>query len=55
MKNRCVEKVINTVATKGSCCFLLISGFIDETEKYYTNNKRSLDRSGYKKQHCLDF
>ena len=53
-KIRCGEKVINTVATKESCCFILISGFIDETEKYYTNNKRSLDPSEYKKQRCLD-
>ena len=55
MKNRCVEKVLNTVATKGSCCLILISGFIDETEKYYTNNKCSLDPSEYKKQRCFDF
>ena len=55
MKNRCVEKALNTVATKGSCCLNLISGFIDETEKYYTNNKCSLDPSEYKKQRCLDF
>ena len=39
MKNRCVEKVLNTVDTKRSCCLILISGFIDETEIYYTNNK----------------
>ena len=55
MKIRCVEKVLNTVATKGSCCFILISSFVDETEKYYTYNKRSLDPREYKKQRCLDF
>ena len=55
MKNRCVEKVLNTVAVKGSCSLILISGFIFETEKYYTNNKRSLDPNEYYKQSCLDF
>ena len=56
MKISCVEKELNTVATKESCCFILISGFFDETEKYYTNNKRSLDPSEYKKkQRRLDF
>ena len=55
MKNRCVEKVLKTVATKASCCLILINGFIDETEKYYTNNKCSLDPSEYKKLRCLDF
>ena len=55
MKNSRVEKVSDTVATKGSCCLILISGFIDETVKYYTNYKRSVDPSEYKKQRCLDF
>ena len=41
------KKVLDTVATKGSCSLILISGFIDETEKYYTNIKRSLDPSEY--------
>ena len=44
MKIRFVEKVFKTVATKGRCCFILVSGF-DETEQYYTNNKRLLDPS----------
>ena len=42
MKIRRVEKVLNTVAAKGSCSFILISGSIDDnddTEKYFTNNK----------------
>ena len=47
MKNMCVEKVLNTIATKGSCSLILISGFIVETGKYYTNNQRSLDPSEY--------
>ena len=34
--------------------FILISAFIDETEKYYTNNNRSLDPSEHKKQRFLD-
>ena len=32
MKNKCVEKVLDTVATKGSCSLILMSGFIDETK-----------------------
>ena len=55
VKMGCVKQALKTVATKGSCCLFLISGFIDETEKYYTNNKCSLDPSEYKKQRCLDF
>ena len=50
MENKCVEKVIFTLATNGSCCFSLITGVIDETdeneidEKYYTTNNIHLLR-----------
>ena len=33
----------------------MINGFIDETEKYYISNKRSIDPSEYKKQRSLEF
>ena len=33
----------------------LISGLIDETQRFYTNKKRSYDLSEYKKQRCLNF
>ena len=55
MKIRCVKKVVNTVATKRSCCIILINGFIDETQNYEINNKRSLDASEYQKKHCFNF
>ena len=45
MKIRWVENVLITVAIKGSCCFILISGSIDEIEKFYSYSKRSRDRS----------
>ena len=54
MEFRCVEEVY-TVATKGSCCFILISGFIDETQMYDTIYKRSFDPSDYKIKRCLNF
>ena len=54
-KIRRVEIVLKTAATEASCCFILISGTIDEVEMYDTNNKRSLDLSEYKKRRCLNF
>ena len=54
-KSGASKKVKNTVATKGNCSLVLISCFIDETEKYNNNNKRSLDPSEHRKQRCLDF
>ena len=53
-KISCEEKLLNTAATKGTYCLYLISGF-EETEKFYTNNKRSLDPSENTKQRCLNF
>ena len=55
VKFRCVEIVLNTVPTKASSCFVLISGLFDETRMYYTSKKRSHDLSEDKKQRCLNF
>ena len=55
VKIRCVTIVFNTVATKSSSCFVLISGLTDETPMYYTNKKRPYDLNEYKKQRCLNF
>ena len=55
VETRRMKIVLNTAAAEGSCCFVLISGIINEAEMYDTNKKRSLDLSDYKKQHCLNF
>ena len=55
IKIRRVKNVLNTPAAEASCCFILISGLIEEAELYDTNNKRSFDLSEYKKQRCLKF
>ena len=55
IKIRRVKNVLNTPAAEASCCFILISGLIEEAEMYDTNNKRSFDLSEYKKQRCLKF
>ena len=54
-ENQLRRNSINTVATKPSCCFILISALTDETQMYGANKKPLLDLSEYKKQLCLTF
>ena len=55
VKFRCVRIVFNAVATKASCCFILMRKVTDDTKMTDTNWKRSLDLSENKKQCCLNF
>ena len=55
VKIKCVKIVLKTATAEASCCFILISGIIDEAELNDTNNKRSLDLGEYTKQRYLNF